>query len=548
MERYLLQLACAPFILLASCSTMAAMVRTPEQQAAHEIETCTEKDVATYDLGTGRAVDIRRRSPTFFALRGAGWQPPTTFMAVDSEAQVRAELRQRNQRHLQALRRAPLSGFELNPVMVDDLEVVDVVPSAPEVPGTIRAFRIDKRNVALLFTPGQCPHVFVDDSCDGGKLLSRPHTDGMLPCMNAQSFAEDHAWMVVNDSAPGAIKFGKVIFADVPLSGFQRVSNGTSEAINISLHLDARSASIADGSVSVGEFGSARPEELLALAMAGVLEQPVLLGYRTLTDQERSSDFDAQLASARAEAAKAAVSKLNDAGSFIGYRGTVVLRGGLPGDDAVVEALRPLQRQLLARIATSELTDKTAATGLVLVAALHEDGSEFVPEETALGDAVGARLANGDLSGEALQETYAKIFRDSPYVKQLAERLTREGMEKRQAAAAVERNHEIDEAWYNLYHHADKVAELRYGSDFALKVSVSPQTRIGATNMKLHRKMIIEQELCPAVREFVKMTSKAELRKRAAEHCAQEPPTGPALGGDSVELVSDCKAAFELCD
>jgi len=53
-------------------------------------------------------------------------------------------------------------------------------------------------------------------------------------------------------------------------------------------------------------------------------------------------------------------------------------------------------------------------------------------------------------------------------------------------------------------------------------------------------------QYCTARKEFIQRSSVQEFRKRATEHCKNDPPSAQGLSGAQVPLPQQCAAVFGM--
>ncbi len=101
----------------------------------------------------------------------------------------------------------------------------------------------------------------------------------------------------------------------------------------------------------------------------------------------------------------------------------------------------------------------------------------------------------------------------------------------------------IDQAWSSLRTVGDDLATKKFLH------RVASQNFTGARNARATAKMAthiaaLTKDYCGEVKEFLKVSTKAELSRRAKKHCANDPPTATGLGGTEQTLTSECNAVY----
>lgn len=101
----------------------------------------------------------------------------------------------------------------------------------------------------------------------------------------------------------------------------------------------------------------------------------------------------------------------------------------------------------------------------------------------------------------------------------------------------------IDAAWSNLRAIGDDLATRRFLLSVAKQNFKGPRNAKATQNMALHIQELTK-DYCGSVKEFLKVSTKAEIAKRAKKHCTDDPPTATGLGGTEESLTAECNAVY----
>lgn len=102
----------------------------------------------------------------------------------------------------------------------------------------------------------------------------------------------------------------------------------------------------------------------------------------------------------------------------------------------------------------------------------------------------------------------------------------------------------IDAAWSNLRAIGDDLATKRFLHAFAAANLKGTRNARATQNMAAHIASITKDDFCPAMKEFLKVSTKVELAKRAKAHCDDDPPTATGLAGKEEILTAECRAVY----
>lgn len=112
-----------------------------------------------------------------------------------------------------------------------------------------------------------------------------------------------------------------------------------------------------------------------------------------------------------------------------------------------------------------------------------------------------------------------------------------EAEEKKSATAKV------DAAWSALTAIGDDLATKKFLHRLASQNFKGPKNAAATQRMGLHIQAMTK-DYCEAAKEFMQVSTKAELAKRAKKHCDDDPPTATGLGGTEETLTVECKAVY----
>lgn len=528
-------------LLLGSCATLQQMSMTPDERAAHAVEACEESDAKVHDLGTGSAADIARHSPHYFAQKpflGAGEDGRANSVDISYDNQRRV-----NARRMGAIQRARLGGeLRIKPVSES---TVEFIPTEEPTPMRLRVWRFEKGGFFALFSPGTCPHVKAQDSCEDGKLVSRPYVDGVIECIGGSSTDDGRYALSLNSTwssatKPTVLAAGEVRNVDGPSRGAQAAA---------SIRSADGSAVLWEGSVVVNDFSDPTPEEVLAVAGAVVMERPLAEGYTALADYQLTEQFNEEITKRRAAGAAKATKAIQDSSAFAGYLMYLALGANVPGDAEVLAELRPRMESVLGE-AVQEANEKALACGAQAIITTRDAGAPPLAGEKPFEEAFGSLIASGGLRDERLVAAFSKLFPDSAHLRAYNDQL-----EEQERLAQAERDRKAaqaaqDELWNPLQEVADQIATINWKAHFAASMmprmspSSQAQTKMAIGRMRAHIAALTQDSYCPAKRAFISEISAAEFTRRAAEHCKNDPPVDSGEGGEEVTLTSQCKEAY----
>ncbi len=286
--------AAAAAVVLMGCASIQEFAMTPEeraQQAARAPAKCSAGDNRTWDLGTGGALEVRRKAPGFWALRDEGWVPanqPLTMADQDREA---VGLTKRNHLRMESLDLA--KGISRPSVRVGDMSVVDLVPDG-RVPYQFRAISNDDKTVSILATAGECPRVVAHSTCEGETLRTAVRVEGTVRCVGSYSVTGDYIEIASDEGDHHA----KLTFGEILTMPAARRS--------LSVLIFAPNSKVPIGRVTreIDDFSDPVPDEVLAMLRVGKEAVAAKL-FEGLADRFRTTDLEQKIAALRVNRAEA---------------------------------------------------------------------------------------------------------------------------------------------------------------------------------------------------------------------------------------------------
>lgn len=528
-------------LLVASCADLQRFAMTPQEREQHDLNSCSANDNKTWDLGTGRAIDTRETAKGFFALRAPGWTRPMPLYVPRSENE-RKVLDKKNHRRLQALEQVAGSDFKLEPVKVDDVEVEDIVPTAPH-PGTaVHFIPIGSKAGALLVTPGKCPHLVAKDTCQNEKLHTTLKVDGTVSCLGPYSVSDDYVDVSVNNGASQPLKFGEPRLFKVTRA------YSSAPTITVEMSLPHHDKPFWKGQVQLGDFKGATPDEVLSLLSIGYLERAAAAAYHEVPDQWKTPEFKKQVVERRVEGAKKVIAKATTTEKVMALVKVHAINAGLPGDEQVSALIKPKLKEVLHQIAENgEPTKHDYELGTVLMMGFRrwDPSIDLTEESKAFEQHYGPAISSGTIGDAQDRSMFLSLFPKSTYSEAIRKQQAQARAKAEKDAAEKQKEADADAAWDDVESPADQIAQNRYRASFIRKyVPMSWRTRRGLKAMELYTKGMIDQNFCPAKKAFLKLAGAAEYQRRAKAHCTDEPPTGSGINGVEVVLTSQCKTAF----
>jgi hypothetical protein len=104
----------------------------------------------------------------------------------------------------------------------------------------------------------------------------------------------------------------------------------------------------------------------------------------------------------------------------------------------------------------------------------------------------------------------------------------------------------IDDAWSKLRGVGDDLATKKFLLAFAQQHTTGARNARAKQNMALHISAITKDDFCPAMKDFLKVSTRQELAKRAKAHCDEDPPTATGLAGKEEVLTTECRAVYAM--
>lgn len=102
----------------------------------------------------------------------------------------------------------------------------------------------------------------------------------------------------------------------------------------------------------------------------------------------------------------------------------------------------------------------------------------------------------------------------------------------------------IEDAWSNVRTIGDDLAMKKFMLTTAQQNFGRPRNVRAAGMMAEHIAAATREEYCPAVAEFVSLSTRAEFQARSKAHCQDEAPSATGLSGEQVELRAQCQTVF----
>ncbi len=102
----------------------------------------------------------------------------------------------------------------------------------------------------------------------------------------------------------------------------------------------------------------------------------------------------------------------------------------------------------------------------------------------------------------------------------------------------------VDAAWSSLRTIGDDLATKKFLHAFAAANLKGARNARATQNMSAHIASITRDDFCPAMKEFLAVSTRADLAKRAKAHCDDDPPTATGLAGKEEILTAECRAVY----
>jgi len=101
----------------------------------------------------------------------------------------------------------------------------------------------------------------------------------------------------------------------------------------------------------------------------------------------------------------------------------------------------------------------------------------------------------------------------------------------------------VESAWSSFASATDDLTKKRYMQATLLKLG-DARSAMNARKMGAFISATIKEGVCPARKDFLALSSQADLSKRIKDHCDNDPPVVMGLSGRQVALSDECRAAF----
>lgn len=464
-----------------------------------------DDDGKTWDLGTGRIEDIKRLAPGFFTANNGRWRRQGLTTGITG-----------------------VSGIE--PAIVDGAEAFQFVTK--EAPYRVRALRIDNK-VAILATPGQCPHVKALDRCVDDRLTTKLLVKGTAPCLGPLTVPEHHVTIALgnNEAAREQLVFGEPFM--VPTNA---------PSISFALYLGDGKEPAGFVERRVNDYSKALPDEVLAFLRHGHETAAGLL-YRNVPAELKTSQVADAIAEARAEgvtSAASSVTTIRDVNDLIKSHP----QGVLPGDAEMREIIVGKVKALIAEHVNADPKPDALFT-IALLLRLMEPLTPEKPNLSALESKYGPLLNQPGFNDPKVQGSFMGLLPDSKYTRALEAEEAKEAQQAEVDARKQSADRDTEEAWLEVQGRGDEIATLAYKIRFGQQNFVqSRHNQRGLATMQKYREGLVRDAFCPAKRAFVKAAGAGEYSRRAAEHCSKEAPIDVGVGGVEKTLTAECRGAF----
>lgn len=465
----------------------------------------SDDDAKTWTLGTGRIEDIKRLSPKFFGPRNGAWRRA----GLSSNMQGVSEIRAAN---------------------VDGAEAFEFITR--DVPYRVRAVRIDNK-VAILATPAQCPQVAALDRCIDDRLRTEIRVAGTAACLGPISVPRDRVTITMgsNEYMKEELVFG------TPL-----LETTNSDSISFAIHLKGSKDPAGHVERRVNDFSKALPDEVVAFLRVGY-EGPAAMLWRNVPGELKTPEVLAEVAKARAEGVAVAVSSV---ASPRGVNDLIKSHpfGLMPGDAETKRAIVAKIHTLVDELVRAEPKPETLFD-IALYFRLSEPLTSERPDVSLLETKYGPLLKQAGYSDPKVQGSFMVLLPASKFTKALEVEEAKENQPAEVEAKKQAANADLEQAWIETQGRGDEIATLMYKIRFGRQnFSQTRHKRRGLEQMEKYRAGLVRDAFCPAKRAFVSQGGVAEYNRRAADHCAKEPPTDVGVGGAEKVLTAECRAAF----
>lgn len=528
MNRFGLILIALPLFTLAGCPGMTpgTTAYTPSED---QWGLCRPDQREGQDLGTGRAVDIRRSSPRFLSLRPEGWSGPSTPFEAESVLSQRQQFESRNAHLREAL---SMEGTDVHPeyVKVDDVSAFDLVVK-PKLPYRTRLLHHGD-DIVVMVTPGICPHVFGKQDCSGGQPKMNISVTGTVPCIGP--FTVKDNLLVAFEDDQGNKR--ELVLGKPLVLGKKRRSSAPP------ILFDLRGRPIGKMEVNMDDFSGAVPAEVLSSLDLG--EKIAAQFYSNVPDEMKNDEFDTKLKKARIQRVKQKIESATD-DMFIAFATSCGVNDGLPGDDEVAKMIR----ERMIKVASELSPPKDVHKGLVIVQLIRTfNGTDDDVTATGVEAKYGPLFSDGTISDQVAWQRFAALFPKSQYTASKKAALQEQEKQAQAEQDANRKAREIDSDFQDLFETVRDIATKRQQATFAMQhaqMSYAPNRLRAAAQFTMNAtEEARKNDFCPAKRDFIKKYGMKEYQERVKRQCEEDPPIGQAEYGREVRLDGECRNIF----
>jgi hypothetical protein len=462
-------------------------------------------NLKSWDLGTGRSWDIARLAPDFFS-------------GVNGASRYRT------------LKPNVPGLTEIKPTIVGGVDGFEFL--LPEPAYRIRALTTDA-GVLLLATAGQCAHLKARERCVDDLLRTEVDASEKISCLGPASVEGDHVFIALE----GSQEKQKLVLGE-PL--LVRTKRG-----EVSFDIFVPGQDKSAGHVSRQRDDTRDPllSELFALLKLGGLEKTAMFFYRDLPEGQKTAQLDEKVVQLRAAGAKRVVAQYDQPAQLVELIRLHTMNA-MPGDDQVFEVVAARIRDVLPRLADTEVSDDDFKKALIAFL-FYAKQSDQPLELSAVEAKYGPKLHSSWANSRDLQQAFATMFPESRFVEELQQRQAKEAEERRQQQARQAQDADEQAMWEEVQSRGDEIAALAYRIQFGNQnFAKTRHNARGLAAMQKYREGLVRDAFCPAVRAFVKAKGTAEYSRRSTVHCKESAPTDVGVGGVEKTLTAECKVAF----
>jgi hypothetical protein len=456
----------------------------------------------TFDLGTGRAPDIGRLAPTFFA----------------------------NDYRYRTIKPNVPGLTAVKPTMVNGVDGFEFMVTEPSY--GVRVLSTEGGTI-LLVTPGQCPHLLARERCVDDRLRTEVEATDKIACLGPVSVAGDHVLI----SLEGSDEKLKAFFGEPLLINPPRGS--------VSFDLFVPGSDKPAGHVTRRRDDTSKPlpSEVLALLKPGGLEKVAMLFYRDLP--VKTAEFDTKVVQLRVAGAKKVAAQYDDPRRLVELIQLHTMKT-LPGDNAVFPLLALRIREVLPGLVDVDANAAEFKVAALAFAFAQQWSDE--PINLSLVEAkYGPLLLTARPKNRDAQQAFAVMFPESRFLQELEAAQAKEAEERRQEQARLAKEADEQELWNEVQMRGDEIATLAYKIQFGRQNFLQTRHNLrGLASIEKYREGLIRDAYCPAKAAFMKAKGNAAFNERAAQHCRDEAPTDVGVGGVEKQLTAECRAAFAI--